>query len=1051
MSGLLRRAGQVVQALMGPLAAAALYAVAALPLATATLTRSDDGLIHLYRLLEFDRCLAQGSLLPRWAPDLAQGYGYPLFSFYPPLAYHVAEVWHLLGLSLVRALNLTFVLSGMLSGASMYLLVRDWAGPKGALLAAMLYMYAPFALYSAYYRGGVAEVLAWALAPLALWAFRKLVRSGDARWLLPATLAYAAIPLSHFLAALMLTPLLVLTILGTWWARRSRRGLALAALALALALGISAFSTVPALLEQGSVRLDLASSGYFDFRLHFSTWQSLLAGPTRVDVSLPDRAASLSAGWIQAGAALLGLFAMARHSARSRMWGLGMAAIALALALLMQRVTLPIWEALPVLSYLQFPWRLLFPLALLLAVVGGAVGLVLPDRGRWAWAATALVAVVALGLFVYNTPLFYPGRARLRSANPNLADLQQYEHDSSALGLTTNGEYLPAGVQQMPPQPRELEGNPGAAAWVDRQSLPADVAVGDVSYHLNDIEFVATAQAPFSATINQFYFPGWQAYVDGAPVQVSSLPLHGLIGVNVPAGAHRVRLRFEDTLLRRSCSVASLISLLVLSGMAVLSWRRGRAAPGAGVSAKGDGRLGSFPAWGWLLLLGAVAGYVAFKGVVLDRYDSFLKVQRLDGNTLKAVGSPLQAKFGDELELLGYDLPPGSTAPGEAIELTLYWKALRQTAVDYSASLQLVDGQGRLWGQEDHWHIAGFPTSDWSVDEYRPDAYRLAVPPGTPPGDYRLRVGVYGQATGQALQVLEGAPAGTSVALGTAAIVRPWQPPGVAALGMQQTVATALNDDLELLGYSIAPGQAGPGRRVHLDLFWRARSSPQADYQVETRLAGEAGYSARQTWPLVQGYPTMAWQAGEVIHGQYDLLLPADVPPGRVALYVTLDGPAAVVPIGELDIAAIARRMDVPPMGETVGGELGDAITLLGYDLDRREVRPGETVHLTLYWQARQRMQQEYTVFTHLLDATGRIVAQQDSAPAQGARPTTSWLEGEVIVDEYALTVQSDAAAGEHQIEVGLYEPDSGRRLAVIGSDRQAQGDHVLLGTIGVR
>lgn len=202
-------------------------------------------------------------------------------------------------------------------------------------------------------------------------------------------------------------------------------------------------------------------------------------------------------------------------------------------------------------------------------------------------------------------------------------------------------------------------------------------------------------------------------------------------------------------------------------------------------------------------------------------------------------------------------------------------------------------------------------------------------------------------------------------------------------------------------------------------------------------------------------YATTAWQAGEVIRAQYDLLVPAEAPAGRHMLQVTLagaDGEAAeVVSLGELEVVAIPRRMDVPQMQVAVGASFGDVITLLGYDLDRREAKRGETIHLTLYWQARRGMEQEYTVFTHLLDATEHISAQQDSVPMRGERPTTSWVEGEVIVDEYELAVRSDAPTGEHQIEVGLYEPGSGRRLGATGKAGEALGDRVLLEAVQVR
>src|SRR4030043_1634161 len=72
-------------------------------LCKSTLPRSFDGFFHLYRLLEIDHLLRQFVLFPRWAPDLAYGYGYPLFNFVPHLPYYLSEIPHLVGLGLVHS------------------------------------------------------------------------------------------------------------------------------------------------------------------------------------------------------------------------------------------------------------------------------------------------------------------------------------------------------------------------------------------------------------------------------------------------------------------------------------------------------------------------------------------------------------------------------------------------------------------------------------------------------------------------------------------------------------------------------------------------------------------------------------------------------------------------------------------------------------------------------------------------------------------------------------------------------------------------------------
>ena len=131
--------------------------------------------------------------------------------------------------------------------------------------------------------------------------------------------------------------------------------------------------------------------------------------------------------------------------------------------------------------------------------------------------------------------------------------------------------------------------------------------------------------------------------------------------------------------------------------------------------------------------------------------------------------------------------------------------------------------------------------------------------------------------------------------------------------------------------------------------------------------------------------------------------------------------------------------------------DLGDQVRLLGYALGPERVAPGDTLLLTLYWQALSPVAERYTVFTHLLDASEQIRAQMDSEPQGGSLPTDRWTVGQVVRDNYALTVSADTTPGPHVLEVGMYLLETLERLPVRDPDSGAPlGDRVLLGTIEV-
>ena len=117
---------------------------------------------------------------------------------------------------------------------------------------------------------------------------------------------------------------------------------------------------------------------------------------------------------------------------------------------------------------------------------------------------------------------------------------------------------------------------------------------------------------------------------------------------------------------------------------------------------------------------------------------------------------PLPANLGHEATLLGYDLTPTVVGPGEAIRLTLYWKAQRAIERDYTVFVHLIDGADRIWSQKDNQPEGGFyPTSHWDLGEVVKDRYEVLVEPDTPPGRYRLEIGMYLLATGERLPVLD--------------------------------------------------------------------------------------------------------------------------------------------------------------------------------------------------------------------------------------------------------------------------------------------------------
>ncbi len=120
--------------------------------------------------------------------------------------------------------------------------------------------------------------------------------------------------------------------------------------------------------------------------------------------------------------------------------------------------------------------------------------------------------------------------------------------------------------------------------------------------------------------------------------------------------------------------------------------------------------------------------------------------------------------------------------------------------------------------------------------------------------------------------------------------------------------------------------------------------------------------------------------------------------------------------------------LDEVPLG--VAHDFGGKIRLLGYQLDREEVAPGETLGITLYWQGLVEMEEDYYLFIHLLGRRGELVGHEDTYHGWGSYPTSLWRPGEIIADAYRLPISQDALAPSLiRVDVGLYDPDTGSQL----------------------
>ncbi|MCI0647601.1 MAG: hypothetical protein L0346_22290 [Chloroflexi bacterium] len=129
----------------------------------------------------------------------------------------------------------------------------------------------------------------------------------------------------------------------------------------------------------------------------------------------------------------------------------------------------------------------------------------------------------------------------------------------------------------------------------------------------------------------------------------------------------------------------------------------------------------------------------------------------------------------------------------------------------------------------------------------------------------------------------------------------------------------------------------------------------------------------------------------------------------------------------------------------------GEAIELQGYGLAPARLEPGEMARLALVWVAVEPPDQDYTVFIHVENAAGELVAQVDRPPLAGLRPTSGWVIGEPVSDTYGLLLDETLPAGRYSVWVGLYAWPSLERLPIWDAAGQPAGDRLKIVELEIR
>ena len=589
-----------------------------------------DGRHTVFYLQQFDASLRSGALWPTWAMHHIQGYGYPTFLIQAPIGFYLGALFVGLGAGYTLAVKLTWVTGFLLSGWGMYQLVIHWlrradngqitppfAGHEAvgafdpirlaAVGAGLLYIFIPYHLVGIYVRAALNDALLLAWFPWVLLAFDRLLTGDTNGWprrLAVATLLLAGTLLTHTFALISFAPLLMTFVLflllyqlrftetGRWRGLVGRILLALFAGGAALLL-CTAF-LLPLFVEGQYLDQQVYVTNTYDFHRHFVQFGQYFSpfwgfGYSDDPVGAND-GMSFQVGLLALILAISGVF-LRRRPAQLR-WRAGyLGLLLLALLFLMSPWALGLWDAVPALAVIQFPWRLM---ALANLLICGLAGLVLYNlatsfnRLGVVVEEGQAVGLLLLGGLVIFASTQYVG-AELQAVEPWREDGRAvYEFELEHPDMIAYTEWVREKPFAESPMSADYESpdyweDHGYTTALTRFSVVQGVANVSSSESWGSY-FRGVIQVERAATvrINLYYFPGWQVTVDGRPALYRVSEARGLMEVDLVPGDHRVEVRMGTTPVRQLGGIISGVTLFPI--LILLLWPGGRR--------KGEGRTG---------------------------------------------------------------------------------------------------------------------------------------------------------------------------------------------------------------------------------------------------------------------------------------------------------------------------------------------------------------------------------------------------------------------------------------------------------------------------
>lgn len=511
--------------------------------------------VQVMRLYQMEKCLQDGQVPCRWVPDMGAGYGHPLYNYHPVFPYYLGMVFRLFNLSFIDISKLLFLLALLLSGLFMYRLVKEFFGEIAGIVAGLFYIYAPYHAVDIYVRGAMTESWAIVFFPLIFFSLYKFIQEERFSFFILSIFSLTFLFLSHNLMTFIFAPIALVWSLYWLLITKKWRNIWKLFIIFLWAGSLAAFFIIPALLEIPLAKIETMTIDYYNFRHHFVSVRQLFFdrsfgyGPSRPG---PVDDMSFQLGWphwwVVTVASVMAVYLFFKKRKEQFLLFAFYFLLFTFSVFMTHAKSVYLWEAIPLLFYIQFPWRFLGIAIFAGSFLTGGVTNLIKDKWRLVLATALVILAIGLNAGYFRPEKFYPAMTDQKKLSGEEWRIQS---------MATLLDYIPKQVKEFP---KELAPeNP----WI----VEGEARVTEFRKRSNFWRFTIDVITPESAQVSVpvFDFPKWTVLIDQQPVSFSSDNPLGVITVQVPSGKHTVVGWFGNTRLRILANALSLFSFAGLT------------------------------------------------------------------------------------------------------------------------------------------------------------------------------------------------------------------------------------------------------------------------------------------------------------------------------------------------------------------------------------------------------------------------------------------------------------------------------------------------------